>query len=97
MDNIKKTLDEYLLSQFSRKEWNDLMDHIHVPVSSCSPETNELKRKYWRLKKAQSRLLRRRRRMADPGFIDWLERRGLPTNKYRHTYWRNYMIDKGEE
>lgn len=96
MDSFKANIDKFIRSKFTEAEWEDLMKHIHSPISVISDSTKELKRRYWRLKKAQSRLIRRHERMHDPGFLDWLRRRGLPTERYCHAYWRDYNIDKGD-
>jgi len=96
MDNYKVKMDKYIRSKFTDEEWWLLMEYIHTPTCQCSKEVRQLKRAYWRLKKTQSRLIQKEMRMSDPGFRHWLQRRGLPMDKYRHKYWRDYNIDKGD-
>lgn len=91
-DEVKK----YVRSKFDDDEWEELMLVIHSPQEECSDGQIELRRRYWRLKKAESRMRRRYERMANAGFLDYLQRRGLPTDKYRHSYWRDYVLDGGK-
>lgn len=91
----KAQLDQFIRKQFTDDEWTLLMTAVHKPTLRCSHRENALKRRYWRHKKAQSRLFRRQKRFSDPQFQLWLKKRGLPRDKYRHSLWRDYVIESG--
>jgi hypothetical protein len=88
-------MKKFIRSKFDDDEWEDLMLVIHSPQERCDDRQTELRRRYWRLKKAESRMWQRYNRMSNQGFLDYLRRRGLPADKYRHSYWREYVKEGG--